>query len=197
MKNILAILIFLVSAFTILTAKDLTGEAIYNAKCATCHTLDVKKDMTGKDRAEMMKNFKAPPMAKVSAKVRDSFKEDANKSIAFVADYIVNPDINKSLCMAMAVKKFGVMPAVGKGMTSKEIAVVSKWLVTNFDRKWSTMMETKCKEKGQNSVCCAGGDKKKCGDDKLPLHPGMKCGANEMPKHPGMKCATGKCGGGK
>jgi len=202
MKNILLTLLFLISSSILLSAEAVTGEKVYQAKCAVCHTLDIKKDMTDKERMEMMKEFKAPPMAKVSAKVRDAFNEDVNKSTAFIADYIVNPDINKSVCMPMAIKKFGVMPAIGKSMTPQEIEVVSKWLVSNFDLKWSTVMKTKCK--GKDSPCCAGGNQKKkcgeskCGSDKFPKHPGMKCGNdNETPKSPAMKCASGKCGGEK
>jgi len=208
MKNILATLIFLASTFIMLNAEDITGEGVYKAKCASCHTLDVKENMTSKERTELMKKKKAPAMAKVSAKVRDAFKEDANKSIAFVADYIVNPDINKSLCMPMAIKKFGLMPEIGKSMTPKEIEVVSTWVVNNFDEKWSDIMKTKCKSK--KNPCCAGVGK--CGKDKnisnkfgvanMPKCGGdknnsKKCGSDKMPKHPGMKCGSGKCGGDK
>ena len=199
MKNILATLIFLASTFTMLNAEDITGESVYKAKCASCHTLNMKKDMTNKERLAFMKELKAPPMPKVSAKVRDAFKEDTNKSIAFVADYLVNPDANKSVCMAMAVKKFGVMPPVGKSMTPKEIEVVSKWLVTNFDGNWTKMMETKCKDKGKDSPCCAGKGNMKCGAGKCGSDKNVskKCGGDKLPIHPGMKCASGKCGGGK
>ena len=215
MKNILVTLIFLVSIFSILDANDMTGEDVYKSKCAICHTINIKKDMTDKERLNAMKERKAPPMAKVSARVRDSFKEDANKSIAFIADYIVNPDINKSVCMEMAMKKFGVMPAIGKSMTPKEIELVSKWVVNNFNSKWSDIMKTKCETK--KNPCCAGvgkygkdknGSKKsiitpKCGGDKMAKHPAMKCGGdkngskkcgsdNKMPKHPTMKCGSDK-----
>jgi len=205
MKNILATLIFLASTFIILNAEDITGESVYKAKCASCHMLDVKKDLTSKERIKIMKERKAPPMFKLSAKVRDAFKEDTNKSIAFVADYIVNPDINKSLCMPMAVKKFGVMPAIGKSMSAKEIEVVSKWVVTNFDSKWSEIMKSKCKDK--KNPCCAGVGK--CGKDKnisnkfgvanMPKCGGdknnsKKCGSDKMPKHPAMKCGSDKNG---
>ena len=197
MKNILATLIFLASTFTMLNAEDVTGESVYKAKCASCHTLNIKKDMTDKERLALMKEIKAPPVAKVSAKVRNAFKEDTNKSIAFVADYIVNPDANKSVCMAMAVKKFGVMPAIGKSMTPKEIEVVSKWLVTNFDGNWTKIMETKCK--GKDSPCCAGKANKKCGSGKCGSDKNVskKCGGDKTPNSPAMKCASGKCGGDK
>jgi len=218
MKNILVTLLFLVSIFSILNAEDVTGESVYKSKCASCHALDTKKEMTSKERTAMMKEQKAPPMAKVSAKVRDAFKEDTNKSVAFVADYIVNPDMNKSLCMPMALKKFGIMPAIGKSMKSNEIEVVSKWLVTSFDGNWTKMMETKCKGKVKDDRCCAGTKKPnrpKCGGDNISRHPSMKlstdsnsshgskkCGGDRLPKHPGMKCGSDKnsskkCGGGK
>jgi hypothetical protein len=195
MKNILTTFILLASTFIILNAEDVTGESVYKAKCASCHMLNVKKDLTSKERITLMKERKAPPMFKVSAKVRDSFKEDINKSIAFVADYIVTPDINKSLCMPMAIKKFGLMPAIGQSMNTKEIEVVSKWVVTNFDSKWSEIMKSKCK--GKKSPCCAGVGK--CGKDKNIFNKfGIvnipKCGSDKMPKHPTMKCGSDKNG---
>jgi len=206
MKNILATLIFLVSTFTILNANDVTGESVYTAKCASCHKLNIKEDLTSKERIELMKKKKAPAMAKISAKVRDAFKEDANKSIAFVADYIVNPDINKSLCMPMAIKKFGLMPSIGKSMTPKEIELVSKWVVNNFNGKWSDIMKSKCETK--KNPCCAGVGKcgkdknisnkfgvanvPKCGGDKN--NSSKKCGSDKTPKHPAMKCGTDKNG---
>jgi len=190
MKKIFSMFFMLIATLTLSNAQEATGESVFKAKCVACHTLSVKDGMSDEERMKMMKTLKAPPMSKVSAKVRNAFNEDVNKSVAFVADYIVNPDANKSLCMPMALKKFGVMPAIGKAMTKEEIEVVSKWLVSNFDEKWSDIMETKCKGKDKNSPCCAGKNKKeKCGTGK--------CGGEKMPKHPGMKCGSGKCGGEK
>jgi len=40
-------------------------------------------------------------------------------------------DMNKSLCMPMAVKRFGVMPPV-KGLTKEQRTAVGEWLYDNL-----------------------------------------------------------------
>ena len=151
MKKIATILFLLFSTFITLNAKDITGETIYDTKCKSCHMLNIPKEMTKK----MLKDMKAPPMEKVSAKIKSSFDNNESKSIAFIADYIVSPDANKSLCMPRAIKAFGLMPPIGKSMSKEEVSTVSKWLITNFKNKW------KVTEKGElckSKVKCNGVD---------------------------------------
>jgi len=91
--------------------------------------------------------------------------------------------------MPMALKRFGVIPAIGKSLSAEERDTISNWLVDNFDEKWD--------EKAMNMVCSSGKDK--------DMGKGMmKCGAGKCgggmtapkPKAGGaMKCAAGKCGG--
>ena len=186
MKKTIAIFALLFSTvFTTLNASEVTGETIYKLKCASCHMLDIPKDMSDANHSKMMKDMKAPPFSKVSAKVKDAFDNNESKAIAFVADYIVNPDENKSLCMPQAIKAFGLMPSIGKDMSKGDIALVSKWLVTNFKTPWKvTQKGARC----QGKIKCdkPDCDGKKCGDGK--------CGSD---KNASKKCGEGKCGGDK
>lgn len=147
-----------------------TGTEIYNAKCAVCHQMKPMMDkakmmaMSPQERmsmkAKMMKTMKAPPLSKVSAKIKFELKNDKDAFVAFVKDYIVNPSADKSHCMPMALKKFGVMPAIGKGMSKEEVNTVALWLHDNFTNTWNpNEMGMMCKAKGKGMKC--GGDKAK------------------------------------
>ncbi len=159
------------------------GEQVFDAKCAMCHKMvDMKerqqmmKKLPPEARKAMMEKFvatlKAPPINKISARVKHFHPKKAD-FVAFVKDYITHPDPKKSLCMPMALKKFGVMPGVGVSMSEADKDAVAAWLYDNFDEKWTEM--------------------KACAADKG----GMKCGAGKcggMTKKPAMKCGAGKCG---
>ena len=198
-----------------------TGTEIYEAKCAMCHKMQPMMDkqkmmqMSKEERMsmkeKMMKTMKAPPMSKVSAKIKFDLKDDKAAFVAFVKDYIVNPSADKSHCMPMALKHFGVMPAIGKAMSAEDIDAVANWLHDNFSQKWD--MNDKgmmCKMDGKNAkdMKCGQG---KCGGMDKPAKPAAeKCGADHKEKSVGkcsadktaekeapksMKCGQGKCGG--
>lgn len=169
MKNITKIMLALLATFTMMHADELTGQTVFDSKCVACHF---------EQMPEKMSDLKAPPMSKISAKVKHAFDDNKTQFVAFIADYIQNPSEEKAKCMARAIKNFGVMPAIGKTMTEEERQVISKWMFENFDEKWET--------KDCKSGDCKGKSKGKCGDGK--------CGGD---KKSDMKCASGKCGGEK
>jgi len=156
---------------------NVTGENVYNSKCAKCHMLNAPMDM-GKiehmeTMQEMMRGMKAPPMAMVSAKVKHSVGNDEAAFTAFVMDYIKNPSRDKAVCMPMAIRRFGLMPPIGTSMSIEERAAVAVWLYKNFDEKWDDNKGMACKGvmgmegkrmmQDQNSMRCAAG---KCGMGK-------------------------------
>jgi len=184
----------LFSTLTLSAASN--GNAVYEANCKACHMLkpmmDKKKmmQMSKEDRMsmkeKMMKSMKAPPMSKVSAKLKHDFGNDKAKIVAFVKEYIVNPSADKAHCMPMALKRFGVMPAIGKSLSAEDLDTIANWVVDNFDEKWD--------EKAMNMMCNSGKGK------GMGMGKGMmKCGGGMMAPKPkaggGMKCAAGKCGG--
>lgn len=151
-----------------------TGAEIYEAKCAVCHNMKPMMDkqkmmqMSKEERMsmkeKMMKTMKAPPMSKVSAKIKFDLKDDKTAFVAFVKDYIVNPSADKSHCMPMALKRFGTMPPIGKGMTAQEVDTVANWLHDNFTEKWDMDdkgMMCKMKSKDAKGMKCGQG---KCGE---------------------------------
>ena len=207
MKKIIAISALLFSmVITTLNASEVTGESVYKLKCASCHMLNAPKGMMDGNHSKMVNDMKAPPMSKISAKIKGAFDNNESKAIAFVADYIVNPDANKSLCMARAVKAFGLMPPIGKGMSEAEIAVVSKWLVTNFKGTWNvTGKGAKCKSKIDciSKIKCNKADcnKTDCNGTKCDIADcnSTKCDKADCKKIDcnGTKCDTVDCNGTK
>ena len=180
--------------FSTLTLSAKSGNEIYETNCKACHMLkpmmsEMKmKQMSMQERMsmkeKMMKNMKAPPMSKVSAKLKHDFGNDKAKVVAFIKDYIVNPSADKAHCMPMALKKFGVMPAIGKSLSAEELDTVANWMFDNFDEKWN--------DKAMNMMCNAKGGKGMMGKGQGM----MKCGGGKMEKKAsGMKCGQGKCGG--
>ena len=194
MQKITLLAAALLCATTTLSAQS-SGMEIYETNCKGCHILQPMMDkekmmqMRMQERMamkeKMMKNMKAPPMSKVSAKLKYDFKEDQQQVVAFIKDYIVNPSAEKAHCMPMALKRFGVMPAIGKSLSAEDLDTIARWVVDNFDEKWD--------EKAMHAECDSGKNHgMKCGQGK--------CGAGMMQKSPkqvntGMKCAAGKCGG--
>jgi cytochrome c5 len=156
---------------------NVTGENVYNAKCAKCHMLETPMNMDKVERMEtmqeMMMSMKAPSMAMVSAKVKHAVDNDEAAFTAFVMDYIKSPSRDKAVCMPMAIKRFGLMPPIGASMSMEERSAVAVWLYKNFNEKW---------------------DDKKC----MPWKSGMGMeGKGMMQDQNSMRCAAGKCGMGK
>jgi uncharacterized low-complexity protein len=159
--------LFLAGLLTTFTLHAQTGAEIFEAKCAACHTKNIPEGMHNPDSKaskKMMMQMKAPPFAKVSMQLKKTFMSK-DKFVAFVSDYITNPDAKKAHCNPMAVKRFGLMPPIGKSMSDEEKKTVSEWMFTTFNTKSSA----------------------KCGQGK--------CGSNMNASKKAMKCASGKCGG--
>jgi cytochrome c5 len=159
MKKIILTLVFALVSVNAQTPSD-----IFTSKCVACHQENMPTEMTKEIKAKLL----APPMAKVSMKLKQKFKTQ-KEFVAFVTDYITNPSKEKALCNARAVKGFGLMPPIGKSMTNKAKEDIANWLYTNF------------KSKGK---ACGGKDGNHCS--------GKKCGEKSEKK---MKCGNGKCGG--
>ena len=98
------------------------GKAIFLRTCATCHFL--QRDPARRD--EMV----APPIDMMSAHVREAVRGDRDAFIRRVVDYIRAPAEGKSVD-AMAVQRFGLMPAIGDtfpDLTDADLRAVAGWM---------------------------------------------------------------------
>jgi len=114
------------------------GYEVYKQNCKSCHIEMISK-------AEVLKNIskmKAPPMVEVSARLKENIKTtdeeddvDRHLFILFVKDYIVNPNLDFSMCHAGALERFGTMPSLKGKITKEEANAVAIWLYDHYEDK--------------------------------------------------------------
>ncbi len=122
------------------------GADVYKKYCQSCHMLtppgerkrimQLPKEKRRLMLRKMMKKMKAPPMSKVSAKLKYDLNGDRAKILAFIQDYIVHPKAEKARCMPRALHRFGVMPPIGQALTPAERKAVAEWIVDRFRDEW-------------------------------------------------------------
>lgn len=104
-----------------------TGATLLKQKCATCHML---KTPTFQD----LPTLKAPAMDAVVLHINLAMQKEGEKK-AFIADYVLNPDIHKSVCESNKVAQFGVMPSQKGKVTKEELAKIATEMLATYPRK--------------------------------------------------------------
>jgi hypothetical protein len=114
------------------------GYEVYKNVCATCHIESISKATVLANLDKM----KAPPMVEVSNRIRANIviadeDEDVHKHLftLFVKDYIINPDLMKTMCNPGAVERFGVMPSQKAKVSEKEAEEVAIWLYERYENE--------------------------------------------------------------
>ncbi len=167
--------ILLALSFTLLSLHAQTGEEIFTSNCVACHAQTAPVGMGERGTPafkEAMSKLKAPPMPKVSMKLKMQL-QDKEAFVAFVSDYITNPSKEKAKCNPRAVKAFGLMPPIGKSMSEAERKSVAEWMFETYAGKSCSACSSCEGKKGKNEG---------------------KKGKNTEKKSE-MKCQAGKCGG--
>jgi len=130
MKFLLLMSFLLTSLFAV------DGYEVYKNKCSSCHI----EFITKKETLKIFKTLKAPPMIEVSNRLKDNIiisdeDDDVKRRvvIAFIKDYIQHPDLEYSMCHAMAIERFGIMPSQKKNLTQDEIDAVSEWVYDRYE----------------------------------------------------------------
>ena len=138
MKKIL--LLLTASTLALMGAEQkLNGETVFDNKCVSCHI----KTITKKETMKIFKTLKAPPMIEVSNQLKDNIKivddidDDMHRAvvIAFIKDYVMYPHLDKSMCEAMALERFSLMPSQKGKLTEEELNVVSAWVYDYYKGK--------------------------------------------------------------
>ena len=112
------------------------GYKVYKENCKSCHIEMISK-------TELMKiidKVKAPPMVEVSGRLKDNIKTtdeedevDRHLFILFVKDYIINPNLDFSMCNPGAIEKFGTMPSQKGKINAQEAQAVSEWIYDRYE----------------------------------------------------------------
>ena len=128
--------IALLLAASTLLAWGADGYKIYQKHCASCHIEMMEK----KEVIKHLHTLKAPPMVEVSHRLKENVliaddDDDVKRRviIAFVKDYIENPDIQYSMCHPMAIEKFGIMPSLKGKLSEKERQSVAEWVYDRYE----------------------------------------------------------------
>ncbi len=125
-------------AFSTLHAGEQSGEALFEAHCAACHTTDLNK-MNHKN------TLIAPIVDEVMTHIKERFGKEKAKAISFMADYTLAPDPKKSVCASIEV--FGLMPAQKGVVTREEAIAIAKMMLERYPRKAFTEQEEEGGEK--------------------------------------------------
>ena len=126
-------LIVLMGAVSLMGVEQkVDGEKVFDKACASCHI----KMITSEETKKVFKTLKAPPMVEVSGQLKKNIKivEDIDDEIhravviAFIKDYIMYPHLDKSMCQAMALERFDLMPSMKGKLSEEELNAVAAWV---------------------------------------------------------------------
>jgi len=120
------------------------GRSVYEQKCASCHEayipmLKLSENFLEKNN-ELLK-LKAPTLNQLSFRLKHQIGDPKGDNDihrmeveAFISDYLMNPDKEKTLCLKEVIKHFDTMPSMQGKITEDEIAAVSEYIY-DFDTK--------------------------------------------------------------
>ncbi len=100
---------------------------VVKSKCATCHMLE-------KPTPDMIPTLNAPPMEAVMYHTK-LVMNDKEKIKAFIADYVMDPAAEKSVCESNKVQQYGVMPSLKGSVSKEELSEISDYLIEHYPSK--------------------------------------------------------------
>jgi cytochrome c len=99
-----------------------SAEALFDAKCALCHSKTKPTDMS---------SVVAPAIMGVMRHVKMSYPTK-DKAVAFMVDYVLEPSKDKAICMSQKIERFGLMPSQKGVLSKEELTLISNWLYDNY-----------------------------------------------------------------
>jgi thioredoxin-related protein/cytochrome c553 len=120
------------------------GEEVYQKVCAKCHEAYIPADKLTKNFLEdnnTLLHLKAPPINQISYSMKEKIGDpNADEDIrrmevsAFIADYIIYPDKQKSVLPPYVKKYFATMPSLKGKLSTEDIEAISSY-VYDYDKK--------------------------------------------------------------
>ena len=108
-----------------LSAAEMTGEALFEAKCSACHL---------KSRPDDTSTMKAPPAMGITRHVKEQHPQK-EEAVQFIVDYIQNPTAQKAACTPQSIERFGLMPSMKGVATTEEFTKIAEYLYDNFGNR--------------------------------------------------------------
>jgi len=128
--------ILIATLLTSLSLFAVDGYEVYQNKCKVCHVEMMSKEYALKHFKELV----APPMVEVAGRLKENIKttdeeEDVDRYlfILFVKDYIINPNLDNSMCNTGAIETFGTMPSLKGRINEQERQAVAEWLYDRYE----------------------------------------------------------------
>ena len=115
----------LLASSTLMAVESSEGAKLFEAKCSMCHVTQPPQDMS---------KLVAPPVFGVMRHIKMKYDNKAD-ALAFMRDYVINPDAKKALCKPQKLKRFGVMPSQKGNVTQEELEKITEWMYDNFPPK--------------------------------------------------------------
>ena len=136
--------LFMLTASTAIVLAS-TGSELLKTKCASCHMLEAPE-------FQQIPTLKAPAMDAVVFHINLAIK-DAKEKKAFIVDYVLNPDVAKSVCESNKVAKFGVMPSQKGNVTKEELEQIADTMLATYPHpKFKKMINTILRNDKMNAL---------------------------------------------
>lgn len=112
--------------------QTLDGKALLTQKCASCHNLEMPPSS--------YENQTAPAIMAVTFHLKDFIQSDnpaehKPKIIAFVQDYVLEPEAEKSICDKTSLESYGLMPSQKGKVTKEELEAIVGYMYDTYDNK--------------------------------------------------------------
>ena len=135
--------IILVMLCSLLALAD-EGKVLFNKHCASCHTPFIAMSKLKEnflDHNNTLLNLKAPTLNQLSYRLKQQVgdrhgDEDLHRMevTAFMSDYVIQPDKDKSVCLDDVMQHFKTMPSL-KGKVSEDALEEIGTYLYDFDTK--------------------------------------------------------------
>jgi len=138
MRIALAMLIYLNTLFA------MEGKEVYEKKCASCHQGYIsmsKLKENFQDYNNTLLNLTAPTLNQLSYRLKKNIGDPKGDNeihrmevAAFISEYVLHPDRQKSLCLDEVMQSFQTMPSLEGKVSEEELEAVSTYIY-DFDEK--------------------------------------------------------------
>ncbi len=120
------------------------GEEVYQNKCASCHETYIPMTKLMENFVEQkntLLKLKAPTLNQLSYRLKQQIGDPKGDEeihrmevSAFIADYLNDPDKQKSVCLRDVIQYFDTMPSMKGQISEEELESVSAYIY-DFDQK--------------------------------------------------------------
>ncbi|MEA1954067.1 MAG: cytochrome c [Campylobacterota bacterium] len=116
-----------------------SGEALFGKYCTSCHTTVVGVNESGGKETPI---YEAPYAGNVISTIKEETKTK-EAFMAFIKDYINEPDKRKSLYGKKAIKDFGLMPSLKGAMSDSESTILAEYMYSDYGKEPQKVEEDK------------------------------------------------------